>query len=172
MPDFSKLATGDPCSIMALSMTGLKDAQLGFYKDAYFTKQDNNIQVAVLTRNGIRENCWGFDCPNSKICCPQCIPKFADKLFVNFIRNEKGGNVRKNIIPYDPATSYFTFYPPPDNSQNENDPAFITMYFSILPEFETDLVKCIEDNPEFLDREETQSRNKKVYKLMDNDWKF
>jgi hypothetical protein len=67
-----------PNAPLAMAALGLEDPQLaGRFRDAYFTREDGEIVVALFTRNGGNNRaCWEEN-PNSEfkdVCaCPGCI---------------------------------------------------------------------------------------------------
>lgn len=130
---------------IALHVSGLSDKNVGRLRDAYFAMEDDQIVVAVFTRNGSGNR----ECYNDSECdidnvteytCCGCIITNADEIFLNFIRDE----------------------------DDDCDCTYATMYFSILPEYKEEVQKLIEKHPDILNHESFGDRFEKVMAAMQN----
>lgn len=128
---------------IALTVAGLDDKNVGRFRDAYFTADENDkIIVEVFTRNGGgNRTCDKYynddsdECDlDDDFCCQGCIITNAKKLFPTFLRDEDS-----------------TF-----------DSTYASMYFSILPEYQEEINKLIEENPGILDRETFEEKFNKL----------
>ena len=130
-----------PQTEIALTVAGLRDKELGRFRDAYLIKKDNQIMVAVYTRNGGgNRECWNDKCNIEHQTCPGCVITYADRLFPNFITDE----------------------------DDDFDCTYATMYFSILDEFKDEVQKLVNEHPEFFEHESLSDRFSKIMDAMSN----
>jgi hypothetical protein len=133
----------------ALKAAGLSDANLGRIRDAYFVNDNQDIVVAVFTRNGGGNRDCIHDDSDTPTCditgdlndiCYGCVITHAEELFPNFIRDE----------------------------DDDCDSTYATMYFTILPEFKEQVCQAIKENPSLIVKSTFGERFEKTMELLEN----
>lgn len=177
---YNMLCGTDGYMDVALRVAGLEDKNVGRLRDAYFVMEDDDIIVAVFTRNGGgNRECDRFYC-DYKYSCYDCYYKGKNKYIKDEDEDEeeeededeedeeeddedekedRSEKLCQGCIITHAEEIFSNFIRDEDD---DCDCTYATMYFSILPEYEEEVDELVKEHLDLLDHESFGDRFEKI----------